>query len=91
VSVDGKMTDTHPGETDDNHNLEQISSSVSELTQEEEGLVAIMEEIIPATHNWCQHCTIKMCMVLSPNTDTKRTTASINFHDNESISTSIRY
>jgi hypothetical protein len=56
VSVDGKMTDTRPGDsfvddtntgaTDNNHHLEPIPSSVSELTQEEEGLVARMEEII---------------------------------------------
>jgi hypothetical protein len=56
VSVDEKTTDTRPGDsfvdgtttgtTNDNQNLEPIPSSVSELTQEEEGLVARMEEII---------------------------------------------
>jgi hypothetical protein len=56
VSVDGTTTDTHPGDllvddtttgaTDDNHNLEQIPSSVGGLTQEEESLVARMEDII---------------------------------------------
>jgi hypothetical protein len=56
VSVDRKMTDTHPGDsfvddtttgaTDDKHHLEPIPSSVSEFTQEEEGLVIGMEEII---------------------------------------------
>jgi hypothetical protein len=53
VSVDGKTIVTRPGDsfldntitgaTDDNHNLEPIPSSVSELAQEEEGLVARME------------------------------------------------
>jgi hypothetical protein len=56
VSVDGITTDTRPGDsfvddtttgaTDDNHNLEPISSSVRGLTQEEDGLVAQMEVII---------------------------------------------
>jgi hypothetical protein len=56
MSVDGEMADTRPGDsfvddrttgaTYDNHNLEPVPYSVSELTQEEEGLVAIMEEII---------------------------------------------
>jgi hypothetical protein len=56
VSVDGKITDTLPGDsfvddtttdaTDDNRNLEPIPSSVSDLTQEEEGLVTRMEDII---------------------------------------------
>jgi hypothetical protein len=53
VSIDGKMTDTRPGDsflddmstgaTDDNHNLGPIPSSASEFTQEEEGLVSRME------------------------------------------------
>jgi hypothetical protein len=46
VSVDGITTDTRPGKTDDNHNLEPIPSSVRGLTQEEDSLVARMEEII---------------------------------------------
>jgi hypothetical protein len=56
VSVDGTTTDTYPGDsfmndtttgaTDDNHDLEQIPSSVLGLTQEEESLVARMEDII---------------------------------------------
>jgi hypothetical protein len=56
VSVDGTTTDTRPGDsfvddtttgaTDDNHNLEQIPSSVRGLTQEKESLVARMEDII---------------------------------------------
>jgi hypothetical protein len=56
VSVDGKTTDTRPGDsflddtttgaTDDNHNLDPIPSSVRGLTQEEESLVARMEDII---------------------------------------------
>jgi hypothetical protein len=56
VFVDGETTDTRPGDsfvddrttvaTDDNHNLESIPSSVIELTQEEEGLVARMDIII---------------------------------------------
>jgi hypothetical protein len=56
VSIYGKTTDTRPGDSFDddtttgaihnNHNLEPIPSSVSELTQEEEGQVARMEEII---------------------------------------------
>jgi hypothetical protein len=56
VSFDGKITGTHPcdsfvddmniGATDDNHHIKPIPSSVSELTQEEEGLVTIIEEII---------------------------------------------
>jgi hypothetical protein len=56
VSVDGKTTDTCPGdsfmdntttgETYDNHNLDPITPSVCGLTQEEESLVARMEDII---------------------------------------------
>jgi hypothetical protein len=56
VSVDGKTTDTRPGDsfvddtitgaTGDNHNLEPIPSSVRGLTQEEESLVARMEDRI---------------------------------------------
>jgi hypothetical protein len=56
VSVDGTTTDTRPGDsfvddtttgaTDDNHNLEPIPSSVRALTQEEDSLVARMEDII---------------------------------------------
>jgi hypothetical protein len=56
VSVDGITTDTHPGDsfvddkatgaTDDNHNLEPIPSLVRGLTQEEDSLVAQMEDII---------------------------------------------
>jgi hypothetical protein len=56
VSVDGTTTDTRPEDslvddtttcaTDDNHNLETIASSVPGLTQEEESLVARMEDII---------------------------------------------
>jgi hypothetical protein len=56
VSVDGTTTDTRPGEsfvdgtttgaTDDNHNLEPVPSWVSGLTQEEDSLVARMEDII---------------------------------------------
>jgi hypothetical protein len=56
VSVDGTTTDTRPGDsfvddtttgaTDDNHNLEPIPSSVRGLTQEEDSLVARMEDII---------------------------------------------
>jgi hypothetical protein len=40
------VDDTTTGATDDNHNLEPIPSSVSGLTQEEESLVARMEDII---------------------------------------------
>jgi hypothetical protein len=40
------VDDTTTGATYDNHHLEPIPASVSELTQEEEVLVAIMEEII---------------------------------------------
>jgi hypothetical protein len=56
VSVDSTTTDTRPGDsfvydtttgaTDDNHNLEPIPSSVRGLTQEEDSLVARMEDII---------------------------------------------
>jgi hypothetical protein len=56
VSVEGTTTDTCSGEsfvddtntgaTDDNHNLEPIPSSVWGLTQEEDSLVARMEDII---------------------------------------------
>jgi hypothetical protein len=56
VYVDGVTTDTRPGDsfvdntttvaTDDNHNLEPISSTFRGLTQEEDSLVARMEEII---------------------------------------------
>jgi hypothetical protein len=56
VSIDGITTDARPGDslvddtttgaTDDNHNLEIIPSSVCGLTQEEDSLVARMEEII---------------------------------------------
>jgi hypothetical protein len=56
VSVDGTTTDTRPGDsfvddttkgaTYDNHNLEPIPSSVRGLTQEEDSLVARMEDII---------------------------------------------
>jgi hypothetical protein len=50
VSVDGKTTDTRPGDsfvddtttgaTDDSHNLDPIPSTVRGLTQEEDSLVA---------------------------------------------------
>jgi hypothetical protein len=56
VSVDGITTYTRPGEsfvddtttcaTDDNHNLDPISSTACGLTQEEDSLVARMEVII---------------------------------------------
>jgi hypothetical protein len=56
VSVDGRTTYTHPGDsfvddtttgaTDDNHNLDPIPSTVRGLTQEEDNLVARMEVII---------------------------------------------
>jgi hypothetical protein len=56
VSVGGTTTDTSHGDslvddtttgaTYDNHNLEPIPSSVRGLTQEEESLVAQMEDII---------------------------------------------
>jgi hypothetical protein len=56
VSVDGRITDTHPGNsfvddtttgaTDDNHNLDLIPSTARGLTQEEDSLVARMEVII---------------------------------------------
>jgi hypothetical protein len=56
VSVDGKTTDTRPGDSfmddtttgapDDNHKLDTIPSSGRGLTQEEESLVARMEDII---------------------------------------------
>jgi hypothetical protein len=56
VSINGKMTETHlcdsfvgnvtTVETYDNHRTKQIPSSVTELTQEEEGIVSIMEEIL---------------------------------------------
>jgi hypothetical protein len=56
VSVNGRTTDTHPGDsfvddtttgaTDDNHNLDPISSTVRGLTQEEDSLVARKEVII---------------------------------------------
>jgi hypothetical protein len=40
------VDDTTTGTSYDNHHLKPIPSSVSEFTQEEEGIVAIMEEII---------------------------------------------
>jgi hypothetical protein len=43
---DSFMVDTTTGAADDDHHLEHISSSVSDLTLEEEILVAIMEEIL---------------------------------------------
>jgi hypothetical protein len=56
VSIDGKTTDSHPGDsfvddittgaTDEEHYIQPISSSASDLTPEEESLVARMEEII---------------------------------------------
>jgi hypothetical protein len=56
VSVDGRTTDTRPGDslvdatttcaTYDNHNLDPIPSTVHGLTQEEDILVARMEVII---------------------------------------------
>jgi hypothetical protein len=56
VSVDGRTTDTRPGDsfvddtttgaTDDNTNLDPILSTVRGLTQEEDRLVARMEVII---------------------------------------------
>jgi hypothetical protein len=56
VSVDGRTTDTRPGDsfvddtttgtTDDNHNLDPIPSNARGLTQEEDILVARMEAII---------------------------------------------
>jgi hypothetical protein len=56
VSVDGRTTDTRPGDsfvddtttgaTDDSHNLEPLPSSVRRLTKEEDILVARMEDII---------------------------------------------
>jgi hypothetical protein len=56
VSVDGRTTDTRPGDsfvddtttgtTDDNHNLDPIPSTARGLTQEEDSLVERMEVII---------------------------------------------
>jgi hypothetical protein len=56
VSVDGITTGTHPrescvddttkGATDDNHNLKPIPSSARGITQEEDSLVARMEDIL---------------------------------------------
>jgi hypothetical protein len=56
VSVDGRTTDTRPGDsfvddtttcaTDDNHNLDPIPSTVRGLVQEEYSVVARMEVII---------------------------------------------
>jgi hypothetical protein len=56
VSVDGTTTDTRPGDsfvddtttcaTDDNSNIEPILSTVRGITQEEDTLVARMEDII---------------------------------------------
>jgi hypothetical protein len=56
VSVDGITTDTRPGDsfvdytttgaTDDNHDLDPLSSTVRGLTQEEGSLAARMEVII---------------------------------------------
>jgi hypothetical protein len=56
VSVNGRTTDTRPGDsfvddtttgaTDDNHNIDPIPSTVRGLTQEEDSLVAQMEVII---------------------------------------------
>jgi hypothetical protein len=56
VSVDGRTTDTRPGDSlvddtttgaiDDNHNLDPISSTDRGLTEEEDSLVARMEVII---------------------------------------------
>jgi hypothetical protein len=56
LSVDGTTIDTHPGDsfvndtttgaTDDNHNIEPIPSSVRGITQEEDSLVARMEDKI---------------------------------------------
>jgi hypothetical protein len=56
VSVDGRTTDTRPGDSfvddtttgaaDYNHNLDPIPSTVRGLTQEEDSLVAQMEVII---------------------------------------------
>jgi hypothetical protein len=40
------VDDTTTGATDDNHNLEAIPSSVRGLTQEEDSLVARIEDII---------------------------------------------
>jgi hypothetical protein len=64
VSVDGTPTDTRPGEsfvddtttgaTDDNQNLKPIPSSVRGLTQEEENLVARMEDMIKCFLNLLQ-------------------------------------
>jgi hypothetical protein len=56
VSVDGRTTDTRPGDsfvdyrttgaTDDNHNLDPTPSTVCGLTPEEDSLVTRMEVII---------------------------------------------
>jgi hypothetical protein len=56
VSNDGRTTDTRPGDsfvddtttgaTDDNHNLDPISSTVRGLAQDEDSLVVQMEVII---------------------------------------------
>jgi hypothetical protein len=64
VSIDGKMTDTHPGDslvddttigaTGDIHNREPIPSSASDFTQEEEGLVARIREITQFLLNFIQ-------------------------------------
>jgi hypothetical protein len=43
---DSFVDDTTTGATDDNRHLKPIPSSVSEFTQEEEGIVARLEEII---------------------------------------------
>jgi hypothetical protein len=93
------MTDTHLRDsfmdntttytTNYNHQIEPIPSSVSEFTQEEEGLVTRMEEIIQFFFDLLQVTGgKKMGIVLfrsllekgSSKTDTNITTPLINFH-----------
>jgi hypothetical protein len=96
VSVDGITTDTRPGDsfvddtttgaTDDNHNLDPISSTVRGLKQEEDSLVARMEVIIQFSGYGRRPCTRKVCMVFDRppleqgclKTDSNRTTTPID-------------
>jgi hypothetical protein len=100
VSYERKTTDTRPGgslvddrttgTTDNNNNIEPIPSSVTELTQEEDGLVTRMEEIIQFFLDLLQVTGGDLAPEnRSPLEKERYKTAWINFHYIEVIRTSI--
>jgi hypothetical protein len=97
------VDDTTTGATDDNHNLDPISSTVRGITQEEDSLVARMEVIIQFFLDLLQVtggdlAPEKMCMVFDwppleqgcLKTDSNRTTTPIDHNDITVIRTGLR-